>query len=281
MTIIAATAGAQNNTFTDGRNENQMNRALLAAALLCGVNSAALPGFVDDTDLTPQIEACKDRADDAYDVCMKPATQFGAMDKCERAKTRADAACEHIADTRPLPSPSVMSSDEIDAPARAAAPPSPVGHTGATTPSSAVTQVDLNGAPLFTPPPPPPVGHIEVTIPSPAVTQVDFSGRPLGEIQAVVATRSLLADRRNRSSASAGVFQSSVFRGRELRAAATAAISLALCMLRSVPFGEVLAQKSVCVLVGAALPWAVRIAEMNSHARLDLEARVLGHLSSP
>src|ERR1700722_12686781 len=48
-------------------------------------------------------------------------------------------------------------------------------------------------------------------------------------IQAVVATRSLSADRRNRSSASAGVFQSSVFRGRELRAAATAAISLALC----------------------------------------------------
>ena len=59
-----------------------------------------------------------------------------------------------------------------------------------------------------------------------------------GGIQAVVATRSLSADRRNRSSASAGVFQSSVFRGRELRAAATAAISLALCMLRSVPLGK-------------------------------------------
>ena len=58
----------------------------------------------------------------------------------------------------------------------------------------------------------------------------DSSGR--------LATRSLSADRRNRSSASAGVFQSSVFRGRELRAAATAAISLALCMLRSVPLGK-------------------------------------------
>ena len=57
-------------------------------------------------------------------------------------------------------------------------------------------------------------------------------------IQAVVATRSLSADRRNRSRASAGVFQSSVFRGRELRAAATAAISLALWMLRSVPLGK-------------------------------------------
>ena len=59
-----------------------------------------------------------------------------------------------------------------------------------------------------------------------------------GRIEAVVATRSLSADRRSRSSASAGVFQSSVFRGRELRAAATAAISLALCMLRSVPLGK-------------------------------------------
>ena len=48
----------------------------------------------------------------------------------------------------------------------------------------------------------------------------------------------LLADRSNWSSASAGVFQSSVFRGRALRAAATAAISSALCMLRSVPFGK-------------------------------------------
>src|SRR5215472_9061832 len=59
-----------------------------------------------------------------------------------------------------------------------------------------------------------------------------------GRIQAVVATESLLADRSNWPSASAGVFQSSVFRGRELRAAATAAISTALCMLRSVPFGK-------------------------------------------
>ena len=47
-----------------------------------------------------------------------------------------------------------------------------------------------------------------------------------GRIQAVVATRSLSADRRNRSSASAGVFQSSVFRGRELRAAALRRSSL-------------------------------------------------------
>src|SRR2546421_12076632 len=59
-----------------------------------------------------------------------------------------------------------------------------------------------------------------------------------GRIQVVVATRSLLADRSKWSSVSAGVFQSSVFRGRELRAAATAAISSAPCTLRSVPLGK-------------------------------------------
>src|ERR1700684_1211605 len=99
-------------------------------------------------------------------------------------------------------------------------------------------------------------------------------------IQAVVATRSLSADRRNRSSASAGVFQSSVFQGRELRAAATAAISLALCMLRSVPLGKYWRSSPLVFSLVAALPWAVRIAEIDSHARLDLEARLLGHLSS-
>ena len=74
-----------------------------------------------------------------------------------------------------------------------------------------------------------------------ALCEYPPSTRPPGlarRIQVVVATRSLSADRRNRSSASAGVFQSSVFRGRELRAAATAAISSALCMLRSVPLGK-------------------------------------------
>ena len=47
-----------------------------------------------------------------------------------------------------------------------------------------------------------------------------------------------VADISNWSSASAGVFQASVFRGLALRAAATAAMSSALCMLRSVPFGK-------------------------------------------
>ena len=83
----------------------------------------------------------------------------------------------------------------------------------------------------------------------------------------------------NRSSASAGVFQSSVFRGRELRAAGYGCNLVGAVHAEIGPFGEVLAQQSVNVLVGAALPWAVRIAEIDSHARLDLEARVLGHLS--
>jgi hypothetical protein len=59
-----------------------------------------------------------------------------------------------------------------------------------------------------------------------------------GQIQAVVATDCLLVDRRNSSSASAGVLHSSVLRGLVLRAVATAAISLALYTLRSVPFGK-------------------------------------------
>ena len=59
-----------------------------------------------------------------------------------------------------------------------------------------------------------------------------------GGIQTVVATRIVLIHRSHSSSASAGVFQPSVFRGLALRAAATAAISSALWMLRSVPFGK-------------------------------------------
>jgi putative transposase len=46
------------------------------------------------------------------------------------------------------------------------------------------------------------------------------------------------ADRSRASSASAGVFQPSALRGRELRATATAAICSALCVLRSVPLGK-------------------------------------------
>lgn len=57
-------------------------------------------------------------------------------------------------------------------------------------------------------------------------------------IQTVVATPIVFICRSHSSSASAGVFQPSVFRGLALRAAATAVISSALWMLRSVPFGK-------------------------------------------
>src|SRR3954470_5723380 len=57
-------------------------------------------------------------------------------------------------------------------------------------------------------------------------------------IQTVVATPVTFTHDSRSSSASAGVFQPSVFLGRALRAAATADISSALWMLRSVPFGK-------------------------------------------
>jgi hypothetical protein len=62
--------------------------------------------------------------------------------------------------------------------------------------------------------------------------------RVLGRIQVVVATRCLSADRRSRSSASAGVFQSSVFRGRKLRAAATGCNLVGAVHAEIGPFGE-------------------------------------------
>src|SRR5882757_6362416 len=43
---------------------------------------------------------------------------------------------------------------------------------------------------------------------------------------------------------------------------------------------KILTQQSVGVLVGAALPWAVRIAEIDLDASIDLQACVLSHLSS-
>src|SRR5215469_6357722 len=45
-------------------------------------------------------------------------------------------------------------------------------------------------------------------------------------------------------------------------------------------FRKILAQQSVGVLIGAALPWAVRIAEIDLDASVDLQACVLSHLSS-
>src|SRR6478735_9213086 len=45
-------------------------------------------------------------------------------------------------------------------------------------------------------------------------------------------------------------------------------------------FGKVLAQQPIGILVGAALPWAVRIAEVDLYAGVKLEACMLGHFSA-
>src|SRR5438477_12318979 len=41
--------------------------------------------------------------------------------------------------------------------------------------------------------------------------------------------------------------------------------------------GEVLTQQSVGVLVGAALPWAFRVTEVDRHTGVHTESRVLSH----
>ena len=57
-------------------------------------------------------------------------------------------------------------------------------------------------------------------------------------IQAVVATRPHWCESSSSLKTSEGVLQLRVFRGRRLSVAATAAMSLALCLLRSVPLGK-------------------------------------------
>ena len=68
-------------------------------------------------------------------------------------------------------------------------------------------------------------------------TRSPLGQRVAAQAQLVAATPACAA-RSAPSSASAGVLQPRVFRGRALRAAATAARSSALCALRSVPFGK-------------------------------------------
>ena len=80
--------------------------------------------------------------------------------------------------------------------------------------------------------------------------------------------------------ASAGVRQPSVLRGRLLSVAATAARSSAVCLAQVGASGEVLAQQPVGVLVGPALPRALRIAEVDRQAGLDPQLGVLGHLGA-
>ena len=60
----------------------------------------------------------------------------------------------------------------------------------------------------------------------------------IGRFQGVVATRPRWCESSSALKASDGVLQQRVFRGRRLSAAATAAMSLGLCLLRSVPLGK-------------------------------------------
>jgi hypothetical protein len=87
----------------------------------------------------------------------------------------------------------------------------------------------------------------------------------------------LLAHRRYWSKASAGVFHPRAFRGLELRVIATAAMSSALCALRSVPFGKNSRSRPL-VFVGAALPWAARVTKVDLQPRVDAQVRMLRHL---
>src|SRR3954467_3108012 len=85
--------------------------------------------------------------------------------------------------------------------------------------------------------------------------------------------------RRNWSRASAGVLQPRVFRGLLLRAIATAARASALCTLRSVPFGKYWrSSPPIGVLVRAALPGTVGIAEVDAKPGVDPQVGMLGHL---
>jgi hypothetical protein len=78
---------------------------------------------------------------------------------------------------------------------------------------------------------------------------------------------------------SAGVRQPSAWRGRLLRVVAMASRSLMLCRDRSVPFGKYWKQ-AVGVFVGATLPRAVRVTEVDFESGVDAEARVLRHFGA-
>jgi hypothetical protein len=98
-----------------------------------------------------------------------------------------------------------------------------------------------------------------------------------GRIQVIVATPRYSADFSNWSRASAAVLQPSIFRGRPLRAAATAARSSGSWTLRSVPLGKYWRSRRLVFSVRAALPGAVRIAEIDLQTGVDPQLRVLCH----
>src|SRR5215207_9352910 len=77
---------------------------------------------------------------------------------------------------------------------------------------------------------------------------------------------------------STGLRNRSRLRGRSLSSAATQSRSPALWMERSVPFGKVLAEQAVCVLVGGPLPGRVRVAEEDVDIGSDGDLFPVPHL---
>jgi len=80
--------------------------------------------------------------------------------------------------------------------------------------------------------------------------------------------------------ASSGVFHPRVLRGRRFIRRATSPSSVWRMVLRSVPFGDSLAQQTVGVLIGAARPVGMRIAEPDVDLQPSRQFRVAGHLAA-
>ncbi len=97
-------------------------------------------------------------------------------------------------------------------------------------------------------------------------------------VQGVVATRPRWCESSSSLKASDGVFQPRVFRGRRLSVAATAATSLALCRLRSVPLGKYWRSRPLVFSFVPALPRTAGVAEEDVQPRVDTQLSVLGHL---
>lgn len=56
-------------------------------------------------------------------------------------------------------------------------------------------------------------------------------------------------------------------------------VQLFLAVVRQIgAFGQVLANQTICVLIAATLPWAVRIAKLHDHAGVDGQLFVQRHL---
>ncbi len=79
---------------------------------------------------------------------------------------------------------------------------------------------------------------------------------------------------------SVGLLKPSRLRGRSLSSSATASRSASVWTFRSLPLGKLLAQQPVGVLVGAALPGCVGVAEVDLDAGVDAHLLPVAHLGA-